>query len=65
MHTDYKVGDTITYSTFGGDRRTVVVTAKHEDVKNGEPGFDGYVVSDPSFAVWGYDQQIIAVEVAA
>lgn len=58
--TDYKAGDTVVYNSFGGSR-TVVVTDKYEDVKNGRPGFDGYVVGDPSYTVWGYDSQIVNV----
>lgn len=55
----YKVGDTIQYRTFGGGLRTVVVTDKMDDVKNGRPGFDGYLVGDPQAMVWGYDDQIV------
>ena len=56
---NYSVGDTITYQTFGMDYRTVIVTERHENIKKGQPGFDGYVVGDPSFSVWGYDHQIL------
>lgn len=51
----YNVGDLITYRTFGGGKRTGVVSLKEEDIKNGQPGFDletGY---------WGYDSQITHV----
>jgi hypothetical protein len=58
---DYNVGDLITYLAFGGVRRTVRVTAKSEDIKNGRPGFDGYTVGHDSQDVWGYDDQIVAV----
>ena len=61
MSIDYKVGDEITYQTFGMDYRTVIVTDRHENIKNGKPGFDGYVTSDPTFSVWGYDHQITQV----
>jgi hypothetical protein len=55
----YKIGDTIQYHTFGGNLRTVVVTDKLDDVKNGRPGFDGYLVGDREATVWGYDDQIV------
>ena len=38
----YKVGDIIKQRTFLGTHRYVKVTAKHDDIKNGKPGFDGY-----------------------
>lgn len=57
---EYEVGDTITYETFGGTPRTVVVRARYDDVKNGLPGFTGDN-SEGSF--WGYDDQIVRVEV--
>jgi hypothetical protein len=59
----YEVGDTVTYTAFGGERRTVIVTEKYEDVKNGYPGFDAVwpmIAADE--CVWGYDDQIIQVE---
>ena len=31
------------------------------DVKNGEPGFDGHMVNDPTLTVWGYDDQIVSI----
>lgn len=63
---DYEVGDRVRYSPFAGDARTVIVTGKEADIKNGEPGFDGYVVQfgdqvDYSRMVWGYDRQITGV----
>ena len=72
----YDVGDTVRYETFTGDLRTVQITAKHDDVKNGRPGFDGLEVSSnrskqrsslqqkivsEDTRVWGYDSQIIRV----
>ena len=57
---DYSVGDTIVYYTFGGLYRTVVVTYRDEDIKNGHPGFDGVMV-DTGEDVWGYDDQIVEV----
>lgn len=55
----YKVGDTVTYIQFGGQRMTVIVTNKERDIKNGRPGFDG--VDEDGGAWWGYDVQIIDV----
>lgn len=60
MDIDYKAGDTIVYNSFGGSR-TVVVTDRYEDVKNGRPGFDAHLLDDPSALVWGYDAQILSV----
>jgi hypothetical protein len=63
---DYNVGDVITYSPFGGGMRTVKVTAKEADIKNGEPGFDGTIIDghpdDVGMSVWGYDRQILIVQ---
>jgi hypothetical protein len=47
----YAVGDTIEYSAFGGVRRTVLVTNREEEIKNGRPGFDGITTEGES--VWG------------
>jgi len=57
---NYQVGSTVLYETFTGTIRQVVVTAKHDDVKNGRPGFDA--IHGPE-GVWGYDDQIIEVVV--
>lgn len=72
----YNVGDTVRYETFTGDLRVVQITAKHSDVKNGRPGFDGLEVSSnrskhrsslrqqivsEDTRVWGYDSQILRV----
>lgn len=55
----YEVGDTITYAPFGGSPvRTGVVVVKDPEIKHGEPGF--FLDTD----VWGYDSQIIRVDVA-
>lgn len=63
---EYNIGDTVVYRTFGGDKRTVRVTFKSDDIKNGRPGFDGVVVSStaglPDTRVWGYDDQITEVK---
>ena len=55
---DYEVGDIITYATFGGTERTVEVTLKEDDIKNGRPGFDGKIIGT-DMLVWGYDDQIV------
>jgi hypothetical protein len=47
----------IVYRTFSGMRRAVEVTAVHEVVKNGRPGFDGVDMSGNMY--WGYDDQIV------
>ena len=57
----YKVGDIIRQRTFLDKHRYVKVTAKFDDVKNGNPGFDGYVLGDKNNTVWGYDHQILKV----
>ena len=61
----YKIGDTVRYETFTGSLRTVRVTAKLDDVKNGRPGFDGVLLGSSQDKglneVWGYDDQIIRV----
>lgn len=58
---NYSVGDIISYKTFMDNVRMVVVTEKHADIKNGQRGFDGHMVGDPTDTVWGYDRQITAV----
>jgi len=57
----YKKGDTVRYETFTGELRTVRVTAKVEEIKNGKDGFDGHILGDEDNEVWGYDHQIIRV----
>jgi hypothetical protein len=65
----YKEGDTVRYETFTGELRTVRVTAKVPEIKNGKDGFDGviieksrsYIQSTSKEEVWGYDNQIIRV----
>ena len=57
-----RVGEMIVYCTFSGMRRAVEVTAVHEFVKNGRPGFDGVDTSGNS--CWGYNDQIIPDEEA-
>lgn len=60
---DYTEGDTITYTAFGNELRTVEVTCKFDDVKNGQPGFDGIMINAAGkyVRVWGYDYQIVSV----
>ena len=62
---EYKVGDTISYRPFGGGIRRVRVTARHADVKNGRPGFDGELLEGATalgtIEVWGYDNQIVSM----
>lgn len=53
----YEVGDTVVYETFCGPR-TVIITAKHADVKNGRPGFSG---RNEGGTYWGYDYQVVRV----
>lgn len=63
------VGKTIIKREWGGGLRHVVVEAVYEDVKNGEPGFDGYFVDsdgdrrgNPKFdRTWGYADQIVSI----
>jgi hypothetical protein len=61
---DYKVGDIIEYTPFGGGTRRVEVTHREADIKNGRPGFDGTLVGashELGQRVWGYDRQITRV----
>jgi hypothetical protein len=63
----YQKGDVIKYELWGGDVREVTVTDRHEDVKNGQPGFDGIATDESDgwngyFRYWGYDSQIISVK---
>jgi len=52
-----RVGEMIVYRTFAGMWRSVEVTAVHEVVKNGRPGFDG--VDRDGNTYWGYNDQIL------
>ena len=45
----------------GGGLRTGIVTEKHDDVKNGRPGFDMRCSDGGEY--WGYDDQIVEVRV--
>ena len=58
----YKVGDTVRYETFTGGLRTLKVTEKCDNIKNGSPGFSGYESKGMFKAnYWGYDAQILRV----
>jgi hypothetical protein len=54
------VGDTITYEPLLGGTREIVVTVIEDDIKNGRSGFEGYLVADPTYTVWGYEYQIVS-----
>jgi hypothetical protein len=56
-----KVGDIVTYDSFGGCTRRVRVTHWDSDIKNGRSGFDGVVLGS-GLSVWGYDDQILTIE---
>lgn len=56
----YDVGDTITYRTTMGNLRTGVVTAKEENIKYDQPGFD--IVGKDGEYYWGMDRQIVSVK---
>ena len=58
---NYSNGSIIEYRTWGGEIRRILVTDKLKDVKNGRSGFDGVLVNDTAYEVWGYDDQIIRV----
>ena len=58
---NYSNGSIIDYRTWTGEVRRVLITEKLDDVKNGRSGFDGVLVDDTGFGVWGYDDQIIRV----
>lgn len=57
MSEDPRVGEMIVYKTFSGMWRSVEVTAVHEIIKNGLPGFDGVGVDGKLY--WGYNDQIV------
>ena len=57
-----RVGEMIVYRTFAGMWRSVEVTAVHDVVKNGRPGFDG--VDRNGNTYWGYNDQILPEEEA-
>jgi len=47
----------IRYETFMGGTRAGIVTATHEDIKNGWPGFDMRTIDGDD--CWGYAEQAI------
>jgi len=66
----YKVGDVVVQGFSDGHSRTVLVTERHSDVKNGWPGFYGTECDEqgqpvkPSQSwpeVWGYDYEVVEV----
>lgn len=57
--TKYRVGSRIQYYTLGCKLRTVTVTHRDADIKDGSPGFDG--TTDDGEDVWGYDGDIARV----
>jgi hypothetical protein len=69
---DFEVGDIITYSTWGGEIRRVLVENKERNIKNDRDGFDGVLVGFDNnsklflngnpMGVWGYCDQILSVE---
>jgi hypothetical protein len=68
---DFEVGDIITYATFGGEIRRVLVEDKESNIKNDRDGFGGFLVDyDNSkfflngqyYRVWGYCDQILSIE---
>tara|TARA_R110000824_G_scaffold33349_1_gene106830 strand:+ start:38 stop:373 length:336 start_codon:yes stop_codon:yes gene_type:complete len=56
-----RVGEMIVYTLFSGNVRACRVTAVHDDVKNGYPGFDG--ITSGGMSCWGYDDQATAYPV--
>jgi hypothetical protein len=60
----YAIGDVVIYQTFGGGRRHVLVTETFTE--DGERGFSGHLLNPDherkGCEVWGYDDQIDAVE---
>ena len=64
MAHSYATGDVVIYRTFGGTRRSVLVTDTFDE--DGQRGFSGHLLN-PEHArqgrkVWGYNDQIEAVE---
>lgn len=58
---NYGIGDTIhVKSLFGGTPFRVRVTARHDDIKNNRPGFEG--VAADGEGVWGFDSQIRGID---
>ena len=64
MQTAPRPGDIVTYEPFGGGRRVVLVINVYDEIKNGQPGFDGRELEGGG-DVWGYNSQIIRIEEGA
>ena len=71
--TSYKVGDVVEQRFSDGHSRTVLVTERHGDVKNGSPGFYGTACDERGQPVeayrgyselWGYDYEVARVVLA-
>lgn len=62
------VGDVITYTANGGEKRRILVTEVMDNIKNGEPGFSGEPVNpdgtrnENAVAGWGYADQADTIE---
>lgn len=56
-----EVGDTVLVATDFGGGPTVkaVITLVDDDIKDGRPGIDYFIVSDPNDLRWAYADQII------
>jgi hypothetical protein len=61
----YAVGDIIEVETIGGKIRRVLVQYREDDIKDGQPGFEGLIVSagpgggERGAAAWGYDDRVL------
>jgi hypothetical protein len=60
---EYTIGSTVVAYVSGRSNR-IIVDQKEADIKNGEPGFGGYILDGPDKgrSVWAYDSQIESVE---
>lgn len=60
---EYEVGDVVEYENYAMQRRHVCVDERESDIKNGQPGFGGFVTGGPDDGLecWGYDHQIVRV----
>lgn len=56
----YEIGDKIKVATVDGIV-VVEVTDQDDDIKNGEPGWEGILQGDSGQMLWGYDAQILDV----
>lgn len=53
---EYREGSTIRVNN-----ELVLVTTKDDDIKNGEPGFEGRVLENNERMIWNYDSEIDSV----